>query len=56
VLRMQSLSSPSESHLYLEVEASLYVNICADEGVEGVVAVAGDALKVFTIERFGEIS
>ncbi|GKB25990.1 hypothetical protein Tco_0865391 [Tanacetum coccineum] len=76
VLSLQSLSSPTESLLYLEVEASLFLNVelkllkcCwreedklwfawrvdhADQGVEGVVAVAGDALKVFTIERFGD--
>ncbi|GJS39596.1 hypothetical protein Tco_0564639 [Tanacetum coccineum] len=82
VLSLQSLSSPTESLLYLEVEASLFLNVVglnseelkllkccwreedklwfawrvdhADQGVEGVVAVAGDALKVFTIERFGD--
>ncbi|GJW17066.1 hypothetical protein Tco_0024502 [Tanacetum coccineum] len=75
VLSLQSLSSPTESLLYLEVEASLFLNVvgieaskvllargrqamvclasrpyfAADQGVEGVVAVAGDALKVFTM-------
>ncbi|KAK6116797.1 hypothetical protein DH2020_049427 [Rehmannia glutinosa] len=88
ILSLQSVSSPPESLLFLEVQASiggedgadhpasLFLNAGLQNGVlfrtvvdmtleyaasfssdqcaEGVVAVAGDALRVFTIERLGE--